>query len=178
MAPRAKTVANGLKRKAAEDAGPQEPPKRTRSSGLSPSHFVPLEGAPTLPKSHSSFLPREPDATPSHKRKPTRSSGSAQSRSRKSSRDLQADRAEQNSSTEATSEDEIALKSTHKRPENIASPRKSGNFVAKVEISARKLTPSMCHPPRWDVRSCSVILMHFISHLQTCWVLSQAPTAP
>jgi hypothetical protein len=147
MPPRAKTVANGLKRKAAEYAGPQEPPKRTRSSGLSPSHFVPLEGAPTLPKSNSSFFPREPDVTSSHEREPIRPSGTAQSRSSKSPRDLRTDQTEQNGSAEATSEDEIALKSAYKRPANIASPQRSGNFVAKVEISSRKLTPSMCHPP-------------------------------
>ena len=149
MAQRVKAVVNGVKRKAAEGAGPQDSAKRTRSSGVPPSHFVPLEGAPPPLKSINAFSPRGPEHVSPDKSK-RKSMRTSQSRSRTNSHDLALDSINRSGSG---SEDEIALQRPYKHPAHVASPQKN-KFVAEVEIPARKLNPSMCHPPDrpFDVR--------------------------
>lgn len=44
--PHAHLTTNGVKRKSRDDSDEEQPAKRTRGSGLAPSHFVPLDGAP------------------------------------------------------------------------------------------------------------------------------------
>lgn len=64
--PLAHLTSNGVKRKSRDDSDDEQPVKRTRGSGLAPSHFVPLDGAPEpdaskkqLPSS-TSTLPASP----------------------------------------------------------------------------------------------------------------------
>lgn len=146
MPPRVGTHVNALKRKAAEDAKSQGREKRTRSSGVPPSHFIPLDGAPQPSKSINSSSPSAPHLVHLDKKKPRRPLQTAQPRLGTAPHDSGPD--SRHSSAETNSEDEMSLKSAHNHSAHITSPQKDGKLVAEVEISPRKVNPSMCHHTR------------------------------
>jgi hypothetical protein len=145
MPPRVRTPTNALKRKAAEDAKPQEPAKRTRSSGVPPSHFIPLDGAPQPSKCINSLPMPAPHLVSRNKRKLVRPLQMARPRPGTTPHDSGPDQAHRDGSAESSSQDEMSLQSAYNHSVHVTSPQKNGKLVAEVEISVRKLNPSMCH---------------------------------
>lgn len=146
MPPKARPgTTSPLKRKARDEGESSQPVKRTRGSGLAPSHFVPLNGAPDAPKyakATSSAVP--PRLSPAKKRAQDPVQALAP-RFRKTARAEATAQPAQDEPPESSSEDEISLPSPSKKRSPVSNAPRNRLVVPEVEITTQKPKVGKCH---------------------------------
>lgn len=158
---RVPSTTNGVKRKARDESDEDTPVKRTRGSGLAPSHFVPLAGAPEPDASKQRVKRTTSASTVSPVKKASPVKHFSRSPAKKVQRPiLESDREEEeeegNNSSRAGSSSETSkpLPSTSTRPNggSIAHSKVNGAIkrIPKTEILSSK-------KPKRSMLICSLI---------------------